>query len=265
MVQGGRRRVRARTVRRAEQRVQSSIGRKADRRGERVPLTVAGFEATIRDRGHDALAEALIARHNQRMQRMIQSGQMMQCIELPLLNSQFPMGLAAVELGADPGRPPFHSGPAWLDHLAWSLDSVGAAVRLMLCLQPIGASIIARTQLERWSSNLHFNSGTDQQPGESTVDWLNQLWADPAIRPPDPVKTPVGELFADLSELLHGRGRLMPLVWLDIADVTEMPSSDHVRLMETISDALIVSLSHIRTCLATAAEQKGLGVLVVLC
>jgi hypothetical protein len=258
---GGRRRVRARTARRAAQHAQTRIGQRADRRGERVPLTVAGFEAALHDRGHDGIAEALIARHNQRMQRIVQSGHMMQSIGLPLLASQFPMGLAAEELGADPGRPPFYSGPAWSDHLAWGLDSVIAAVRLMLCLQPVGASVVARTQLERWSSNLQFNSGIDQQPGESTVEWLNRLWAGPGVRPPDGVETPVGELFADLSELLHGRGRLMPLVWLDIAEVTDLPSNEHVQLLETIGDVLTVSLSHIRTCLATAAEEKGFEVL----
>ncbi len=256
----GRRPVRARTARRRAQRAETRIGQRADRRGARVPLTVAGFEAAVQDRGHDGIAEALIARHNQRMQRAIDAGHLMQTISLPLLTNQFLMELAAEELGANPQRPPFQPGPTWPDHLAWGLDSVVAAVRLMICLQPVGACIVARTQLERWSSNLQFNSGIDQQAGESTVDWLNRLWAAPGVRPPDGVKTPVGELFADLSELLHGRGRLMPLVWLDIADVT-MPSSEHMQLLETISDALIVSLSRIRTGLATAAEEKGFEVL----
>ncbi len=259
--QGRGRRVGARTARRAAQRAQMRIGQRADRRGGRVPLTVAGFEAALRDRGHDGIAEALIARHNQRMQRIVHPGHMMQSIGLPLLESQFPMGLAAEELGAHPGRPPFYPGTAWPDHLAWGLDSVIAAVRLMLCLQPVGASVVARTQLERWSSNLQFNSDINQQPSESTVDWLNRLWAAPGVRPPDGIETPVGELFADLSELLHGRGRLMPLVWLDIADVTDLPSSEHVQMLETIGDALTVSLSHIRTCLATAAYEKGFEVL----
>jgi hypothetical protein len=258
---GGRRRVRPRSVRRAAQRAQSKIGRSADRRGERVPLTVAGFEAALHERGHNAIAEAFIARHNQRLQRIVRSGQTMQSIGLPLLTSQIPLGLAAEELGASQGRPPFYRGPTWPDHLAWGLDSVVAAVRLMMCLQPVGASIVARTQLERWSSNLESNSGVDQQPGESTVDWYNRLWSGPGVRPPDQVTTPVGELFADLSELLHGRGRLMPLVWLDIADVADMPSGAQVQLLETISDALVVSLSHIRTCLASAAENRGFEVL----
>ncbi|MEJ3741749.1 hypothetical protein WEI85_00405 [Actinomycetes bacterium KLBMP 9797] len=233
------------------------VANRAEQRGRRVPPTVAGFEAALRDYGYDGVAEALISRHNQRIERVVDVGHMMQCIGLPLLASYLPLGLAAEELGAHPARPPFYSGPNWPDHLAWGLDSVAAAVRLIMSLQPVGASIIARTQLERWSSNLQFNSGIDQQPGESTSAWLSRLWSPPPVRPPDGVVTPVGDLFAEISELLHGRGPLMPLVWLDIADVTDVPSNDHIRLLETISDALVVSLSHIRTGLTTAAEAKG--------
>jgi hypothetical protein len=82
---------------------------------------VAGFEAAVRDRGHDGIAEALIARHNQRMQRAIDAGHIMQSAGLPLLTSQFPMGLATEALGANPRRPPFYSGPTWPDHLVWGV------------------------------------------------------------------------------------------------------------------------------------------------
>ncbi|MET8312017.1 hypothetical protein [Micromonospora sp. NPDC005173] len=254
----GRQRVRPRAARRAAERAAQKVGGRAERRGRSVPPTVAGFEAALHDRGHDGVAEALISRHNQRMERIADVGHTMQCIGLPLLASYLPLALAAEELGAHPGRAPIHSGPTWEDHLAWGLDSVAAAVRLMMSLQPVGASIIARTQLERWSSNLEFSSLIRQEPGETTVAWLNRLWSAPVVWP-DGVATPVGDLFADVSELLHGRGRLMPLVWLDIADVTDAPSSEHVRLLDTISDSLVVSLSHIRTCLATVAEARGRG------
>jgi hypothetical protein len=234
---------------------------RAEQRGRRVPPTAAGFEAAIRDRGYDGVAEALIARHNQRMQRIADVGDLMQRICLPLLTSYLPLSLVSEELGADPERAPSHSGATWPDHLAWGLDSIAATARLILSLQPVGASIIARTQLERWSSNLEFNSEISQEPGEDTVTWLNRLWSAPDVRPPDGVATSVGDLFADTSELLHARGPLMPLVWLDIADITDAPSSQHVRLLDIISDALIVSLSQLRTCLATAAEEKGWDVL----
>ncbi|MEH1055904.1 hypothetical protein V6U89_11910 [Micromonospora sp. CPCC 206171] len=192
------------------------------------------------------------------MERIETVSHTMQCSGLPLLASYLPLGLAAEQLGAHPGRAPMHSGSTWEDHLAWGLDSTAAAVRLMMSLQPVGASIIARTQLERWSSNLEFNSFIRQEPGESTVAWFNRLWSAPVVWP-DGVATPVGDLFGDISELLHGRGPLMPLVWLDVADVTDAPSSEHVRLLDTISDSLVVSLSHIRRCLATVAEARGRG------
>jgi hypothetical protein len=168
----------------------------------------------------------LISRHNQRMQRMVDVGDMMQRIGLPVLASYLPLGLAAEELGAHPGRAPFHSGTTWPDHLSWGLDSFAAAVRLILSLQPVGASVVARTQLERWSSNLEFNSGISQEPGEDTVTWLNRLWSASSVRSPNG-ETSIGDIFAGLSELLHARGPLMPLVWLDIADVTDAPSSEH--------------------------------------
>ncbi|MFI7529710.1 hypothetical protein [Nocardia salmonicida] len=181
---------------------------------------------------------------------------MMQQMVLPLLTSHVPLHFVAERLGAHPGRFPFHPGSSWPDQLAWGLDSITAAVRLMLSVQPIGASVIARTQIERWSTNIEFNIGTPQQPGEDTVARLNRLWSTPGIRVPKQAR-PVGDLFADLSELLHARGPLMPLVWLDIADVTSAPASDHAELLTVISDCLGASLGHVSSGLATAALTRG--------
>ncbi|MEV0135742.1 hypothetical protein AB0H83_45780 [Dactylosporangium sp. NPDC050688] len=233
------------------------LGDRSEQRGRRVPPTVAGFEAALRDRGHDGVGEALISRHNQRFERAVDIGHMMQCVAMPLLASYLPLATTALELGVHPGRPPSDTGQSWEEHVAWGLDSVAAAVRLIISLQPVGAGVIARTQLERWSSNLEFSSGIDQMQGEATAAWLTRIWSTPPVRPPDGVTTPVGDLFADISELLHGRGPLMPLVWLDIADVTDAPSSEHVKLLDTISDVLVVNLSHLRTCLASVAENEG--------
>lgn len=180
----------------------------------------------------------------------------MQQVTLPLLASYLPLGVATEDLGAHQGRFPGHRGRTWPEHLAWGLDSTASAVRLLLSLQPIGASVIARTQLERWSSNLSFNSGMKQGEGEDTVAWLTRLWSVADTHSHGLVPR-VGGLFADLSELLHARGPLMPLVWLDIADVTDGPSSEHALLMEGISEALTVSLSQVRNAIATAAHSSG--------
>ncbi|MGY2119178.1 hypothetical protein ACW9HR_35245 [Nocardia gipuzkoensis] len=190
------------------------------------------------------------------MERITVIGVMTQQIVLPVLSSYMSLSFVAEQLGAHPLRPTILTGRTWADHLAWGLDSISAAVRLMLSLQPIGAAIIARTQLERWSANMGFNTGISQTSGEDTVTWLNRLWSDCGVWLPEH-KRQIGDLFAALSELLHARGPLMPLVWLDAIEITDAPTSDHVRLMEKISEALALSLGHLRLCLATAVEDQG--------
>ncbi len=152
-----RRKVRPRTARRAREREMRKIAGNAERRGRRVSPTVEGFEEALRERGHDGVAEALISRHNQRLQRNTEVGNMMQCVMLPLLTSHLPLSAAAEDLGAHAGRFPSHPGRTWLEHLAWGLDSTASAVRLLLSLQPIGASIIART---RWTGGRRTWSST---------------------------------------------------------------------------------------------------------
>ncbi len=193
------------------------------------------------------------------MERLHAAGEIMQRSAFPVLSGYLPLQLVAEELGARAGRMPSHSGSTWPEHLAWGLDSAAAAVRLILAVQPLGAAVLARTQIERWSSNLQFNSDLTQAPGEGTTAWLSRLWSMPGV-PLTPRSASVGGLFADLSEVLHGRGPLMPLVWLD-TEVNDLPTADQVRLVDTLTDALLVSLTHVRTCLATAAEDRGWPVL----
>lgn len=248
--------VRPRTARRAAERAQRKYATNAERRGRQVPATVDGFHAALSDGGYHRVAEALISRHNQRLERLKAAGENMQRCACPVLSGYLPMQLVAEELGAHPGRMPFYSGSTWPDHLTWGLDSIAASVRLMLAIQPVGAAVIARTQLERWSSNLAFNNGLDQAPGEDSATWLTRLWSSPEV-PLSPRASTVGSLFADLSEVMHGRGPLMPLVWLDVADITDLPSSEHLRLADTLTDTLVVSLTQLRSCLTTAAHERG--------
>ncbi len=95
-----------------------------------------------------------------------------------------------------------------------------------------------------------------RQAGEDTTTWYTRLWSTSRALP-SMLGPTVGELFGSMSELLHARGALMPLVWLDIACVNDSPSSEHVQLMEVIGDALLVSLNHVHTGLLEAALAKG--------
>jgi len=250
------RRIRPRTAKRAAARENLKIGGRAEARGRAVPPTLAGFQAAFRQRGFDGLAEALISRHNQRMQRIEKTATMMQMVCLPHLAGYPMFDLAVRRLGGTEMRMPGHQGgKAWIDHLAWGLDSIAGATRLLMCLQPVGAAVIARTQLERWSSNLEFNTGLTQNPGEESADWLNRLWSVLEGSHDEVRCIDVGQLFADLSELLHGRGPLMPLAWLDVAQVAEHPTSADMQAVESITDALVLSVSRIRDGLATAASN----------
>jgi hypothetical protein len=102
----GRQHARPRTARRVAHRAELKEAGRAERRGRRVSPTVAGFEAAFRDGGYDGIAEALIARHNQRMVRIVDVGDVMQRIGLPLLTSYLPLSLASEELGANCSPPP---------------------------------------------------------------------------------------------------------------------------------------------------------------
>ena len=173
-------RPRPRTVRRTAQREARRVGGRAERRGRQVPPTIAGFR-TASARNHDAVAEAFISRSNQRLQRIETLSVPLQWLIMPVLSGLLPFDLAVRELGGEPGRPAFDTGRDWVNHLAWGLDSVVQAVRLLLCVQPLGAAVIARTQLERWSANLAHNLELPQQADEDTVAWLDRLWTQPGV------------------------------------------------------------------------------------
>jgi hypothetical protein len=49
----------------------------------------------------------------------------------------------------------------------------------------------------------------------------------------------------------------MALVWLDVADIAGGLSAEQAQLLDTIGDALTVSLSQLRACLTTAALERG--------
>ena len=165
---------RLRAQRRAAERELLRMGRQAETRGRQVPTTIEGFKAAVRERGYDGLAEAVISRHNRRLVRIERTSLLVQDVCLPHLAAVPIFDAVVRELGGTPGRGPVYSGPKWIDHLAWGLDSVVAIVRLLLCLQPIGAAVLARTQLERWSSNIEFNTEIHQDAGESTGAWLDE-------------------------------------------------------------------------------------------
>lgn len=248
--------VRPRTARRAGERAAKKTAMKAEHRGRRVPLTVAGLESAVNQRGKDGLAEALISRHNQRMEWLDKVGNSVQERVLPILSSYLQLGVFAESLGANPGRFPACTGRNWVEHLAWSIDSTATAVRLLIAVQPVGAAVVARTQLERWSANLAANMEKPRLDKERTADWMSRIWSGSA-KLPMALEQPVGNLYSTLSELLHARGPLMDLAWTSANEQFGELTDTDLKQFDWICDALLTSVSQVRAALATVAHNHG--------
>jgi hypothetical protein len=262
----------ARRTRRARQRRVSKIGTRAEIRGRAVPPTVAGYRDAAKTGGHDLLANALIARHHLRLERLEQVAPLTQASALPSLTGIFNFDVAIHRL--DPQlRMPVSMGTTWIGHLSWGLDSIAAATRLVMCLQMVGAALVTRTQLERWSTNLGDNIGQEQRPGEDTATWMNRIWNVAGSQrihfarhknPPAELHTAVlerqilaGHCFAELSELLHGRGPLAEVVWWETAEFDMALTSDHIRHLDPLFDAMTLCTNRIQFGLASAAASSG--------
>ena len=149
---------------------------KADRRGSRVEPTVDDF-TRVSALGESRLIEALIARHTT---RMLNIDQIPDWYALEILKPLLPVVIldkAHVQLGVPLQRFPasFHgTGPA---HLAWGLESTISACRLLLAGQIVGAAVIARQQLERWTLLLADVVSTTRGRGESVQEFIARCWS----------------------------------------------------------------------------------------
>jgi hypothetical protein len=135
-------------------------------------------------------------------------------------------------------------------------------------MQIVGASVITRTQLERWSTNLGDNIGADQEPGEDTAAWMDRIWRTrsaqhiPHVRQSDSAQQTViaalprhidaGSSFRTMSELLHGRGPLTELVWWESVAFDEPLDSMHIQPTDALTDALTLCVHRIQLGLSTA-------------
>jgi hypothetical protein len=99
---------------------------------------------------------------------------------LSTLASLTVLDAAIAKLSPTPGRPPAALLPgSWPDQLAWGIDSAVATARMLLCGQFIGAAVLARNQLERWTANRAFLARVDKNAGESDADFIARVWSSP--------------------------------------------------------------------------------------
>lgn len=251
---------------------------KADRRGLRVGTTLSAHVDAVRRRGADGLAEALIARHNRRMANLNGAARHFSPNAFAVLHPMMIMDTASWQLGQRVLKHPCDYGATWLEHLGWAADSASIAIRYLLCGQVIAASVVARSQLERWTENASVNAQMPQLEGEATAAWIDRLMSPveesgrvlEQPEAPIAVASEVGTLFSDaanpepvgqdyeaMSEVLHGRGPLLSLVRWEaqglLAPGTQ-PSADEIG---GVLRPLQVALRRVREGLAAAALDRG--------
>lgn len=268
---------------------------KANRRGGRVAPSVEAFERAC-DKGDSAVVEALIARHTA---RMLNIQQVPPHLALEILKPLLPIGLldrAHVELGVPISRFPasFHgSGAA---HLAWGLSSTVAACRLLFAGQVVGAAVVARQQLERWTLLLADVVGTSRHSGESVQMFIARCWSaysmdrlretsidsarlDEKAQFDDEVSTDEPDLdhehirlsdgtevcpptvYAYLSEIIHGDVCRGTIAWeaLHCLETSRIPSDVAVAIGATC-DALSLCTIQLKTATAALSRRRGYAV-----
>lgn len=179
-------------------------------------------------------------------------------------------------------------GRSDLRRLIVGVDSVVAAMRLLLCGQIAGAAIIARNQVEVWSEARAALTGTTMQSNESHIDFLARTWSRPmsrthpdasiasrifddadqyiSVTEPDVEHTHVrlasGEqlcpagIWGLLSEILHGREGTAVAFW-DASCLDPGQSSESEESIDLILDGLRVGMFHMRGEMRMLALRRG--------
>ena len=153
---------------------------KAQRRARNVPATVEAYERVAAS-GPTRLIDALIGRHSTRIDNLDAVAQlsMDQCLG-PLL-SVCQLDAIFIRQGHQLSQhSPPHESP-WPTQLSWGLESTIAALRLMLAGQTVGAAIILRQQLGRWTLLLAQAGPVVQGRREPIESFIARAWTQRAM------------------------------------------------------------------------------------
>lgn len=171
-------------------------------------------------------------------------------------------------------------GINWIQHLNWGADSILGSIRFLTSGQIVGAAQISRSQLERWSINLEHNGNFQRQEGETTANYFDRIWT--SKRPPNPLirnnqersknqgnhvwlpsgnrYVSIGQVYNDLSEILHARGRGVDLIFHDTANLLQVNREFELDLLfagNRILDALEACVERLYVCIITLYEESG--------
>lgn len=239
------------------------VGMKAEKRGRRIQPQADAYEQVASARGTSGVIEGLLSRHNQRWENVAhQSSELTECI-VETLHISFPLDVALWKLGVRFDLNPSHPSSDWPDHLNWALDSAAQCVRMTLACNPVGAAAVARTQLERWSVNRVVSNSIDRAARETTADFYTRIWSpetapygqyDPSMLP----AAPVGDVWAELSEVLHGRGPLVDAARWETVDLADPTMGSGMALSASCQSAEQLALQQVALCVVDACRRAGI-------
>jgi hypothetical protein len=153
---------------------------KAQRRARNVAPTVDAYERVAAS-GPTRLIETLIGRHWTRIDNLDAVAQLSMDHCLRHLVSICHLDAIFIRQGHQLNQhSPPHESP-WPTHLSWSFESTIAALRLMMADQTIGAAIILRQQLGRWTLLLARADRVVQRRGEPIESFIARAWTQRAM------------------------------------------------------------------------------------
>ena len=153
---------------------------KAQRRARNVPPTVEAYERVAAS-GPTRLIETLIGRHSTRIDNLDAVAQLSMDHCLGHLMSVCQLDAIFIRQGHQLNQhSPPHDSP-WPTHLSWSFESTIAALRLMLAGQIVGAAIILRQQLGRWTLLLARADSVVRRRREPIESFIARAWTQRAM------------------------------------------------------------------------------------
>lgn len=222
----------------------------ADRRGGGVEATPSAFAQAIAERGVNAMAEALVARHNLRWTNVDRAQAGSAALALALLDKVPLLDLTAYALGARTDRHPSDHQGGWLDRLGWGIDGVAGATRMLLAGNAVGGAAMLRVQLERWTANRAHALDESQRDGEPYESFVERIWS----LPPRPLDgKAIADAWETMSEMLHGRGDPQVFAW-EAVSLAVGPSGFAALPFIRAADAVTTQVSE---CYADMAHRRG--------
>src|SRR5271156_4781183 len=153
---------------------------KAPRRAHNVPPTVEAYER-LSASGPTRLTETLIGRHSTRIDNLDAVAQLSidHCLKHLMAVCQLDAIFIRQGHQLNQHSPP-HDSP-WPTQLSWSFESTIAALRLMMAGQIVGAAIILRQQLGRWTLLLARADSVVRRRREPIESYIARAWTQRAM------------------------------------------------------------------------------------